>query len=99
MLSPKGFQIHQRACTNQEKRPMTEKTLEQRIKDLETEYKKSQQMLQQLEAQKSRVTENMLRNQGAIAALREELEAQKESEELDNEAEDQNKAKDMDGVA
>lgn len=78
---------------------MTEKTLEQRIKDLETEYKKSQQMLQQLEAQKSRVTENMLRNQGAIAALREELEAQKESEELDNEAEDQNKAKDMDGVA
>ncbi len=49
--------------------------LEQRLKELTAEFEAGQQMLAELEARQAALRDTMLRLDGAITVLREELEA------------------------
>ena len=48
--------------------------LEQRLKELEAEYEAGQQMLAELEARQATLRDTLLRINGAVTVLREELE-------------------------
>ncbi len=47
--------------------------LEERLKELKTEFEKGQKALGQLEAQRKNIQESMLRISGAIRVLEEEI--------------------------
>ena len=47
--------------------------LEQRLKELEAEFKSGQQVLAELEAKKANIQSTLLRIEGAIQVLKEEL--------------------------
>ncbi len=49
--------------------------LEQRLKELEAEYEAGQKMLAELEARQATLRDTLLRINGAVTVLREELEA------------------------
>ena len=58
--------------------------LENRLKELEAEYQKGQQRLQELESESNNVRTSILRISGAIQVLREELGMENETKESSN---------------